>query len=261
MRVSGFIWDISVYTRKCVRAHLENLELMMQSTPTPKVVLCVDDEEVIVSLLQSALSARGYVVVSAGDGTEALTKATTGTLDAVILDYGLPGADGGKVAAELRRFQPDTPIVLFSGSQEIPPNVSAIVDVVLPKSEGLGALLAVLQRLLRIPTGEPVAVRRTPRFPAHVPFTVTVDRSGELAMLCGVSFNFGEGGIGGKIEGELVPGEFVLLQIVDSRLARPLEPRAQVRYREDDTYGFKFYDVSPPEQAHVRQLCSRFASA
>ncbi len=75
-------------------------------------------------------------------------------------------------------------------------------------------------------------------------------------MLCGVSFNFGEGGIGGKIEGELVPGEFVLLQIVDSRLARPLEPRAQVRYREDDTYGFKFYDVSH----RSKRMCASFVA-
>jgi hypothetical protein len=79
-------------------------------------------------------------------------------------------------------------------------------------------------------------------------------------MLQGVSTDFGEGGIGGIIDGDLKPGEYVLLMISDSRLQTQLEPRAQVRYRKDKNYGFEFFDVSPMEQADVRQLCGRLMS-
>jgi c-di-GMP-binding flagellar brake protein YcgR len=95
----------------------------------------------------------------------------------------------------------------------------------------------------------------------QIPFTVTVNRAGTTAMLRGLSVNFGEGGIGGKIEGDLEPGEHVLLQIVDSRLQKQLEPRAQVSYRKDNTYGFEFLDVSSQAQSVVRQFCQRLASA
>jgi len=104
------------------------------------------------------------------------------------------------------------------------------------------------------------AVRRFPRFPAQLSLAVTVARAGELAMLQGVSTDFGEGGVGGIVEGDLELGECVLLIISDSRLETQLEPRAQVRYRKDKNYGFAFFDVGPSEQAKVRQLCERLVS-
>jgi hypothetical protein len=91
-------------------------------------------------------------------------------------------------------------------------------------------------------------------------FAVTVDRAGKLAMLQGVSTDLGEGGIGGMVDGDLEPGEYVLLRISDSWLETQLEPRAQVCYRRDHHYGFAFFDVSPIAQADVRQLCGRLVS-
>ena len=87
-----------------------------------------------------------------------------------------------------------------------------------------------------------------------------MDRAGRLAMLQGVSSNLSEGGIGGIVDGELEPGECVLLTISDSRLKAQLEPRAQVRYRKDNYYGFAFSDVGRIEQANVRQFCVRLVS-
>jgi len=103
-------------------------------------------------------------------------------------------------------------------------------------------------------------VRRFPRFPAQLSFAVTVDRAGKLAMLQGVSTDLGEGGIGGMVDGDLAPGEYVLLRISDSWLETQLEPRAQVCYRKDNYYGFAFFDVSPIAQADVRQFCGRLVS-
>jgi CheY-like chemotaxis protein len=232
----------------------------MESNPIRAVVLCVDDDEALLCLLQTALMTNGYAVLVASDGREALTLMSGRRLDAIVLDYSMPGMNGGEVVLEVKHSRPETPIILFSGSQDIPPSTVAQVDALVRKGEGLRPLLAVLTRVLQGSGKKQAAVRRFPRFPAQLPFAVTVDRAGELAMLQGVSTDFGEGGIGGIIDGDLKPGEYVLLMISDSRLQTQLEPRAQVRYRKDKNYGFEFFDVSPMEQADVRQLCGRLMS-
>ena len=89
---------------------------------------------------------------------------------------------------------------------------------------------------------------------------LTAVRAGELAMLQGFSTELGEGGIGGIVDGDLEPGEHVLLTISDPPFETQLEPRAQVRYHKDNYYGFAFSDVGPTEQANVRQLCGRLVS-
>jgi CheY-like chemotaxis protein len=232
----------------------------MESIPVRNVVLCVDDEEAVRCLLEFALEPFGYVALVASNGREALRLAAQRRVDAVILDYVMPDMNGGEVAQEMKRLRPDVPIILFSGLPDIPSSTLMHVDAVVAKGEGLRPLLAVLARLLQVPGKKQRAVRRFPRFPARLSLAVTVDRAGKLAMLQGVSTELGEGGIGGIVDGELEPGECVLLTISDSRLKAQLEPRAQVRYRRDNHYGFAFSDVGPMEQANVKQLCERLVS-
>ena len=232
----------------------------MESTPVRTVVLCIDDEKANLYLLQSVLEHFGYVALVASDGREALRLAAQHRVDAVILDYCMPGMNGGEVALEMKRLRPDVPIILFSGSPDIPSSTLTHVDALVAKGEGLRPLLSVLARLLQIPGKKQAVVRRFPRFPARLSLAVTVDRAGGLAMLQGVSTEFGEGGIGGIVDGDLEPGECVLLTISDPRLRTRLEPRAQVRYRRDNHYGFAFSDVGPVEQANVRQLCGSLMS-
>jgi len=232
----------------------------MESPSVRHVVLCVDDQDAIRRLLESALEQFGCTALVASSGREALRLAAQHRIDVVILDYSMPDMNGGEVARKMKRLRPDVPILLFSGSQDIPSSTFMGVDAFVAKGEGLSPLLAVLERLLQVPGKRQVAVRRFPRFPARLSLAVTVDRAGKLAMLQGVSTELGEGGIGGVVDGDLEPGEFVLLTISDSRLKTQLEPRAQVRYRRDNHYGFAFSDAGPIEQATVRQLCGRLAS-
>jgi CheY-like chemotaxis protein len=231
----------------------------MESNPIRTVVLCVDDDEALLVLLQAALMKNGYVVLTAINGCEALTLLSEHRVDAIVLDYSMPGMSGGEVALEVRHTRPEISIILFSGSYDIPASTLAQVDAFVPKGEGLRPLLAVLARLLQTPGKEQPAVRRFPRFPARLALSVTVNRAGELAMLQGVSTDLGEGGIGGIVDGDLEPGEYVLLTISDS-LETQFEPRAQVRYRIANSYGFAFSNVGPLEQASVKQLCGRLAS-
>ncbi|MGH3909969.1 MAG: response regulator, partial [Pseudonocardiaceae bacterium] len=76
-------------------------------------VLVVDDEPQIVRALRINLTARGYQVLTAADGTGALRAAVDGHPDVVVLDLGLPDLDGTEVIAGLRGWT-SVPIIVLS---------------------------------------------------------------------------------------------------------------------------------------------------
>ncbi len=231
----------------------------MTSNPIRSVVvLCVDDEEAVRCLLETALEQFGYVALGASNGREALHLATQHRIDAIILDYRMPDMNGAEVALEMKRHWPDVPIILYSASSDLPSSTLTRVDAFVAKGERLSILVAVLQRLLGRPQPD---ARRFPRYPVRLPLAVIVNRSGESAVLSGVSSNLGEGGIGCTIKGNLVPGEFIQVQGSDSELDFSLESHAQVRYRKEEAYGFEFCDVTPQQRVDVQRLCQRLASA
>jgi len=233
----------------------------MPSYSIRKTVLCIDDQTVILHLLKAALEANGYAVLPIENIRKALNIAAALRVDAVVLDYSMPGMNGLEVAAAIRKIQPDTPIILYAGSFHALPPVLTAVDAFVSKGEGLEALLSVLARLLQAPKAEHAHVRRFPRYPVQLPFAVIAQRPDEVTTLPGLSTTVGEGGLGGKVDGSLEPGELVILLLVDRRLKMPLEPRARVRYHTRDTYGFEFVDVTAEQKAEVRRFCHQLASA
>jgi two-component system, OmpR family, alkaline phosphatase synthesis response regulator PhoP len=82
-----------------------------------KTILVVDDEPKIVQLARDYLEHAGYAVVSASDGTEALSRARADAPDLIVLDLGLPKLDGLDVARALRRDS-NVPIVILSGRSD-----------------------------------------------------------------------------------------------------------------------------------------------
>jgi two-component system alkaline phosphatase synthesis response regulator PhoP len=81
-------------------------------------ILVVDDEPQIVRLLRDHLEAAGFTVLDARDGPGALQAATTGRVDLVVLDLGLPGLDGLDVTRRLRKDNPVPIIMLTARSDE-----------------------------------------------------------------------------------------------------------------------------------------------
>ncbi|HTK65329.1 MAG TPA: response regulator, partial [Pseudonocardia sp.] len=75
-------------------------------------VLVVDDDAQIRRALRINLSARGYEVLTAGDGADALRTAAEELPDAVVLDLGLPDLDGTDVIAGLRGWT-HVPIIVL----------------------------------------------------------------------------------------------------------------------------------------------------
>ncbi len=79
-------------------------------------VLVADDDADILELLTRRLERRGYEVIPAADGDEALALALAHLPDAVVLDGLMPGLEGEQVCAELRDREPTAtiPVVLLT---------------------------------------------------------------------------------------------------------------------------------------------------
>ena len=113
-----------------------------------KIVLCVDDEDVGLRVRKAVLERAGYRVLAASDGVAALTIFERERVDAVVLDYSMPGMLGGEVARRMREIKPEVPILLLSAYIEIPADVTSLVDLGMTKGEGVPTLLRKLETLL-----------------------------------------------------------------------------------------------------------------
>jgi two-component system cell cycle sensor histidine kinase/response regulator CckA len=80
-------------------------------------ILIVDDDSAICEAYREILSAEGYDVVTAGSGKEALgaLEELGGRIDVLILDIGLPDADGTDVAREIVARIGNRPTLYVSG--------------------------------------------------------------------------------------------------------------------------------------------------
>jgi len=85
-----------------------------------KTVLVVDDEEALRTFAAKLIEKRGYQVVTAGDGAEALAVLTRGTqIDLIVLDVMMPGLDGLRTLEQVRlRGHTRLPVVLLTAQAE-----------------------------------------------------------------------------------------------------------------------------------------------
>jgi CheY-like chemotaxis protein len=112
------------------------------------LVLCVDDEAVGLRIRQILLERAGYQVLTAADGHSGLELFAAHPVDAVVLDYSMPGMHGGQVAQKMRQSKPKVPILLLSAYLDLPAEVTSLADVYMTKGEGAPALLDKLGNLL-----------------------------------------------------------------------------------------------------------------
>ncbi len=123
----------------------------------PYLVLCVDDERVGLSVRRLLLERAGYRVLTAPDGPAGLDLFRQEAVNAVVLDYSMPGMHGGEVALRMRATKPSVPILLLSAYVSLPTEVTSVVDLAMTKGEGAAALLTKLEALLARASQEPPA--------------------------------------------------------------------------------------------------------
>ncbi len=117
-------------------------------------ILVVDDVPENVRLLQAVLLARGYEVLTASDGIEALEVVAAKEPDLILLDVMMPGLDGYAVCTHLRENDATAvlPVIMVTSSigQEKTRAIEAGADDFIPKPFNHDELLTRVRSLLRI---------------------------------------------------------------------------------------------------------------
>lgn len=78
-------------------------------------VLVVDDDPVVRKSFDRVLTGKGYAVITAESGEEALRKLNEEKYDLVYTDIRMPGMSGLEVAEEVKAHKPWTPVVIITG--------------------------------------------------------------------------------------------------------------------------------------------------
>jgi len=115
------------------------------------VVLVVDDEPQILRVMRASLPIRGYEVLTASSGEDALNQLGKQVPDLVILDLAMPEMSGLEVCRRIREFS-TVPIIILSAKGSESDKVAALdlgADDYVTKPFGMDELLARARAVLR----------------------------------------------------------------------------------------------------------------
>jgi DNA-binding response OmpR family regulator len=115
-------------------------------------ILVVEDDQALSRILVKSIEAQDHTVEVAHDGETGLTRATTGTHDALVLDLMLPRLSGLEVCRRLRASGSRVPILMLTARSAVPERIEGLdagADDYLVKPFSLGELQARLRALSR----------------------------------------------------------------------------------------------------------------
>ncbi|MEE9617596.1 MAG: response regulator transcription factor [Anaerolineae bacterium] len=197
-------------------------------------VLVVDDEPETTKYVSANLQARGYDVLTAGDGLMALETFRESVVDLVILDIMMPGLDGFEVCRAIRR-RSGVPIIMLSARGQEKDIVRALdlgADDYLTKPFGVEEMLARVRATLRRTPRTGVAPR-----PPLVMEDLKIDFAARRIMVRGR-------------EVQLTPTEYDLLVHLAINAGRVLTHRALLQA----VWGLEYSDETEYVWVYIRRL-------
>ncbi len=122
-------------------------------------VLVVEDDALIARGIVAGLRSHGLTVDAVGTAAQAEVAVTTGHLDAVVLDVGLPDSDGIQLLGRLRASGQGMPILLLTARDAVEDRIAGLqagADDYMVKPFDLGELAARLHALVRRADGRSI---------------------------------------------------------------------------------------------------------
>jgi CheY-like chemotaxis protein len=111
----------------------------------------------------SLLEQNGYELVTPTTGSDGLRLFMLQAADAIVLDYESALLDGGIVAAEIKKFKPQIPVVMLSGNLELLADALKCVDALVAKSDGAHFLLGTIRHVLNTKSGQRLEEHKNPK--------------------------------------------------------------------------------------------------
>jgi DNA-binding response OmpR family regulator len=127
-------------------------------------LLIVEDEETLARYLEKGLREANWAVDVAASVDEGWSLLLLNPYDLVVLDLGLPGADGNELLQRVRRRQMDLPVLILTARGEIEDRVAGLnagADDYLAKPFAFAELVARINALLRRGHRPPALVLRS----------------------------------------------------------------------------------------------------
>jgi DNA-binding response OmpR family regulator len=115
-------------------------------------ILVVEDDAKLARFIARVLSEEGYVADTCAEGLEAISRASAGVYDAMVLDWMLPDIDGISVCRRLRERGVELPILILTARGELNERVLGLrsgADDYVVKPFEIDELLARLEAVLR----------------------------------------------------------------------------------------------------------------
>ena len=173
------------------------------------VILVVEDDAPVRNLIVTTLKTHDYRYLTAGNGAEAILKASSYNPDVVFLDLGLPDRDGIDVIRQIRAWS-NMPVIVISARSEDADKIEALdagADDYLTKPFSVEELLARLR----------VTIRRLSLMSAGTGPEESVYTNGSLSIDYSAGCAFLNGG-----ELKLTPIEYKLLCLLARNTGRVL---------------------------------------
>jgi CheY-like chemotaxis protein len=111
------------------------------------VAVVVDDDPIVKNLIAALMRMVGYQTCAFQDPERVLPAFSPGLVSVMVTDIQMPGQDGVELSVELRKSDPDLPVIVMSGFSDVPEPRASGNTQFLRKPFGVDDLKAALQRL------------------------------------------------------------------------------------------------------------------
>lgn len=198
----------------------------MNSVVKGRTVLVGEDEPEVRGYLEMSLKCLGCSVEFAEDGDEVLRSLRTRSqsVDAVLLDLIMPNRDGFEALVEIRRTDPDLPVIVFSGVGQTPANVINAMKCgatdFIPKPVGHEALKEALEKAIGARQAS-ICQEPSPAFQRPHGF---VGNSAKMREIQSMTGRVGWCGVPVLIQGETGSGKEVLARELHAQSSRASKP-------------------------------------
>lgn len=122
------------------------------TTAEKQTILFVDDEESIIDIAQTYFTARGYHVLTANNGRQAVDLLSQRRVDCCFTDINMPEMDGLELAEHIRRNDSTIPVIVMTGYPSLDNTIQTLKNGVvdfLVKPVNLHQMELCVQRVLR----------------------------------------------------------------------------------------------------------------